>query len=61
MGYRRGFLFLTLILNIPFFLELFQFQKLGIINILLCGLAGLTSITWFEIYKMVKLRKHISL
>ncbi|NWJ49994.1 MAG: cation transporting ATPase C-terminal domain-containing protein, partial [Bacteroidetes bacterium] len=50
--------FLILILNIPFFLELFQFQKLKFINIIICSLAGLTSIIWFEIYKMFKLRKH---
>lgn len=50
--------FLALILNVPFFLDLFQFQKLSLINILICSLAGLTTIVWFEIYKMVKLKKH---
>ncbi len=50
--------FLVLILNIPFFLELFQFQRLTFINIVICSLAGLTSIIWFEIYKRFKLRKH---
>lgn len=49
--------FLLLVLNIPFFLSLFQFQKLTLINILICSLAGLTSIIWFEIYKLFKLRK----
>jgi Ca2+-transporting ATPase len=53
--------FLALILNIPFFLELFQFHKLTLINIVICTLAGLTTIVWFEIYKIVKLRKHIPL
>jgi Ca2+-transporting ATPase len=53
--------FLALILNIPFFLDLFQFQKLTLINIVICSIAGLTTIVWFEIYKMVKLRKHVSL
>jgi Ca2+-transporting ATPase len=52
--------FLALILNIPFFLDLFQFSKLQIFNILICSLAGLTTTVWFEIYKMVKLRKHVS-
>jgi Ca2+-transporting ATPase len=53
--------FMGLILNIPFFLNLFQFQKLTLINIAISILAGLTTIIWFEIYKMVKLRNHVSL
>jgi len=53
--------FLLLILNIPFFLSLFQFQKLTFINIIICSLAGLTTIVWFEIYKLFKLRKDESL
>ncbi|MBK5245358.1 MAG: cation-translocating P-type ATPase [Eubacteriaceae bacterium] len=53
--------FLALILNIPFFLDLFQFQKLTLINIGICSLMGLTTIVWFEIYKLFKLRKHVSL
>ena len=53
--------FLALILNIPFFLGLFQFHKLTLINIIICILAGLSTIVWFEIYKMIKLRKHVSL
>jgi Ca2+-transporting ATPase len=54
-------LFLTMILNIPFFLELFQFHRLRIINIVICSCAGLTTIIWFEIYKLIKLRRHVSL
>jgi Ca2+-transporting ATPase len=53
--------FLGLILNIPFFLDLFQFHKLTLINIIICILAGLSTIIWFEIYKMVKLRNHVTL
>jgi len=53
--------FLLLILNIPFFLSHFQFQKLTFINIIICGLAGLTTIVWFEIYKLFNLRKDESL
>jgi len=53
--------FLALILNVPFFLDLFQFQKLTLINVVICSLAGLTTIIWFEIYKMFKLRKHVPL
>jgi Ca2+-transporting ATPase len=53
--------FLALILNVPFFLDLFQFEKLHLLNIIICSLAGTTSIVWFEIYKMVKLKNHVSL
>ena len=53
--------FLVMILNIPFFLDLFQFHRLPLINIIICSSAGLTTIIWFEIYKMIKLRKHVSL
>jgi len=53
--------FLSMILNVHFFLKLFQFQQLTLINILICSLAGLSTIIWFEIYKMNKLKKHLSL
>jgi len=51
-------LFLALILNITFFLNLFQFQKLSWLNIVVCSSAGIISIAWFEIYKLFK-QKHI--
>ncbi|MDD2799322.1 MAG: cation-translocating P-type ATPase [Bacteroidales bacterium] len=47
-------LFLILILNIPFFIDLFQFEKIGIIETLICVIAGFFSITWFELYKYRK-------
>jgi P-type Ca2+ transporter type 2C len=47
-------LFLILILNIPFLLDLFQFERIGIIETLVCVSAGLFSITWFELYKHFK-------
>jgi Ca2+-transporting ATPase len=53
--------FLTLILNIPFFLDLFQFQKLSLLNIMICSTAGLASIIWFEFYKLVNRSRHQSL
>jgi len=53
--------FLLLILNVPFFLSLFQFQKLTFFNILICSVAGLTTIVWFEIYKLFKVRKDDSM
>jgi len=47
-------LFLILILNIPFLLDLFQFEKIGIVEILVCTVAGFATVTWFEIYKHFK-------
>ena len=47
-------IFLILILNIPFLLNLFQFEKIGYLELIICTLAGFFSITWFEIYKQVK-------
>jgi Ca2+-transporting ATPase len=46
--------FLILILNIPFLIDLFQFEKIGYLEFIVCTLAGFFSITWFEIYKKVK-------
>jgi Ca2+-transporting ATPase len=53
--------FLALILNIPFFLDLFQFRKLHAFNVIICSIAGITSIFWFEIYKLIKVKKHLPL
>jgi Ca2+-transporting ATPase len=50
-------LFMILILNIPFLLDLFQFEKVGLPQIIICLFAGLSSITWFELYKHFKLAK----
>ena len=47
-------IFLILILNVPFLLNLFQFEKISITEFMICAGAGLFSITWFEIYKQVK-------
>jgi Ca2+-transporting ATPase len=47
-------IFLILTLNIPFLLDLFQFEKIGYLEFLVCTVAGLLSITWFEVYKKVK-------
>jgi Ca2+-transporting ATPase len=49
-------LFMTLIMYVPFFLQLFQFEKPGIADSLICIAAGLLTITWFEVYKAIKLR-----
>lgn len=44
-------IFLILILNIPFLLNMFQFEKIGFLELMVCTIAGFFSITWFEIYK----------
>jgi len=49
--------FLILILNVPFLINLFQFEAVGYIEILVCILAGISSIVWFEIYKKLKSQK----
>jgi len=46
--------FLILIINVPFFLELFKFEKIGCLELLVCTLAGFSSILWFEIYKQLR-------
>ena len=53
--------FLTLILNVPFFLELFQFEKLTTVHILICSLAGISTIIWFELYKLIKWKRQEAL
>ena len=50
-------LFLTLILNISFLLELFMFQSITLVNIGFCVLAGIFSIAWIEIYKYTRKNK----
>jgi Ca2+-transporting ATPase len=47
-------IFLILILNIQFLLDLFQFEKIGYLELLVCTVAGFSTIIWFEIYKQVK-------
>ncbi len=46
--------FLILILNVPFLLNLFLFEKISMKETLLCAAAGLISIAWFEVYKYFK-------
>jgi len=46
--------FLILILNVPFLLNLFQFEKIGFLELMVCSVAGFSSIIWFEIYKQTK-------
>jgi len=49
--------FLFLILNVPFLLNLFLFDKISFAEALFCAGAGFLSILWFELYKVFKLSK----
>lgn len=49
--------FLILIFNIQFFLDLFQFTRLPLLVSVSCGLAGLSTIIAFELYKLFKVNK----
>jgi len=44
--------FLILVLNVPFLLKLFQFEKISLSEALICVVAGFSSIIWFELYKV---------
>ena len=45
--------FLVLVLNVPFLLNLFQFNKISLTESLVCVALGFSSIVWFEMYKVV--------
>jgi Ca2+-transporting ATPase len=49
--------FLILILNVPFLLNLFQFEKISMTEALVCSAAGFSSIIWFELYKVFNNRE----
>jgi P-type Ca2+ transporter type 2C len=44
--------FLILVLNVPFLLSLFQFEKISLVESLVCVALGFSSIIWFELYKV---------
>ena len=52
--------FLILILNVPFLLNLFQFEKISLTESLICIVAGFSSIVWFEIYKVWRSRERVT-
>ncbi len=49
--------FLILVLNVPFLVNLFQFEKISLTEALVCVVAGFSSIIWFEMYKVFKTRE----
>ncbi|MCX6229148.1 MAG: cation transporting ATPase C-terminal domain-containing protein, partial [Bacteroidia bacterium] len=44
--------FLALVLNIPFLLDLFQFNRISLAEAFVCIGAGFLAIFWFELYKL---------
>ena len=46
--------FLILVLKLPFFKSLFQFESLSLFQIGICIISGLSTIIWFELYKKYK-------
>lgn len=50
-------IFMLIILNIPFMLNLFQFEQVPILYIFIAFIMGVLSITWFEIYKATQKNK----
>lgn len=63
MGWVMGgtVIFLGLVLFLPFLRDLFQFAVLHPVDIGVCLLAGITSLTWLEFLKVVRNRKRIRL
>ena len=49
--------FLILVLNVPFLLSLFQFEKISLLESLVCVVLGFSSIIWFEMYKVLTNRE----
>jgi Ca2+-transporting ATPase len=50
-------LFLGLVLNVPFLRAVFLFEQVDALEISLCAIGGMLSITGFEIYKLVANRR----
>ena len=47
---------LAVVLNVPFLCNLFHFSQLHATDVLLCIVAGVVSIAWFELLKLLKLK-----
>ncbi|MHC1746512.1 MAG: cation-translocating P-type ATPase [Negativicutes bacterium] len=50
-------LFVGLVLYVPFLRNLFKFAELHMIDLIICFVAGGISVAWFEILKLVRLRR----
>ncbi|MEG1998538.1 MAG: cation-translocating P-type ATPase C-terminal domain-containing protein, partial [Bacteroidales bacterium] len=50
-------LFISLVLTIPFLLQLFQFSPISVWEVLISITVGISTILWFELYKHFRLHK----
>ncbi len=53
--------FLGIVISVPFLRNMFHFAPMHAVDILLALSAGLASIVWFEIVKLISSRKHVEL
>jgi Ca2+-transporting ATPase len=51
-------LFLVLILKVPFFKNMFQFDNIAWLDAGFCIIAGILTVLWFELFKLYKLKSH---
>ena len=52
-----AFVFLTLVLYVPFLSRLFRFGHLGAVDVVICAGAGMASVAWFELPKLIMARR----
>jgi Ca2+-transporting ATPase len=52
--------FLTIIFTVPFFITLFRFELPSFTDLGICILAGVLTISWFEIYKAARSRRRVA-
>lgn len=50
-------IFLGMALNIPIFREVFRFSVIHPLDVVICASAGISSIVWFELFKMFSRKK----
>ncbi len=49
--------FLGMVLYVPFLRELFRFNTLHTVDLFICAAAGVISVLWFELFKVIKNRR----
>ena len=54
-------LFLGLVIYVPFLQKMFHFALLHSLDIIIAMVAGILSVAWFEIVKIMSVKKHIEL
>jgi Ca2+-transporting ATPase len=51
--------FLALVLYVPFLRNLFRFNYMHAVDIFICAGAGVMSIIWFEVHKVIEIRRKL--